>query len=264
MAEPLSCPVCDQDVIQTAKFCPRCGVALGPSGTAEMLTGRPSPETRELLAGLPDDPHTRIHEAQRRPFGAHPAPLLGGLALASLVIAIVLIAAGVWVVAVIALGLGLGAIALFIPAIRHDPTAPTARASRRAAAQATATAGLVAVTARTWARAAVSLLEIKRRRVRLRRRLHRQMGPLGEAVYRGEDERAEVLKASAARLEQELGDADRQASAVVSRARERTGREKATVQPTQELPADPVEAGARSPRLARRGGSQIGARDRMR
>jgi hypothetical protein len=108
-------------------------------------------------------------------------------------------------------------------------------------------ARFVAVAARAWAVAAVALLGIKQQRLRVRRELHSQLTPLGEAVHRGDQARVEQLKTQAEQLEQQLTTIDRNGSTVVEHARETVEREKASSQATQALPSikDERESGGR-------------------
>jgi hypothetical protein len=248
MAETISCPTCRGDLPAGSRFCPQCGAPLGESGTAEtqpetvdMFIRRPSADTRELLASQDTRPRASIHESHRRPFGAPPPAFLGALSLAALLLVLILLLTGSWIGAVIALGAFIGLITLFIPAVRHHPDSQAARVTRRGVSNATNSARFAAVATRAWARAGISLLNIKQRRLRLKRELHSQLTPLGKAVHQGDRARAEDLKARADELEQQLQEIDANASAIVEGAREAVEREKATSQATQTLPATETE-----------------------
>lgn len=206
-----------------------------------MFTHRPSEDTREWLAEERDRPAMSLHEAQRRPLGAPPAALLGAITIAALVAAILLAASGAWIGAVIALGVSLGACALLPSAIRHDPDSPGTHLARRSATRANSTARFVAVAARAWARAAVSLLRIKQQRIRVRHELRRQLAPLGEAVHQGDQSRADEIKAQAEVLERKLTESDGHASRAIEEAREIVERERATTQSTEALSRDEVD-----------------------
>lgn len=240
MGEVMKCPACAGDLPEGSRFCPGCGAALAEEGTVEMFTHRPSGDTRELLAEQSARPAMSVHEAHRRPLGAPPAALLGAITLGALLVAIILIATGAWIGAVIALGVFLGACTLFLSAIRHDPNSTAALLTRRSTARARTTARFVAVAARAWARAGMSLLHIMQQRVRLRHELRRQLSPLGAAVHEGDQTRAAEIKAHAEELERKLAESDRQASSAIEQAREIVEREKATAQPTQTLRQDDI------------------------
>ena len=209
--------------------------------TVDMFTRQPSAHTRELLASQNPRPRASIHESHRRPLGAPPPAFLGALSLAALLLVLILLITGSWIGAIIALGAFIGLITLFIPAVRHDPNSQAARVTRRSVSNATNSARFAAVAARAWTHAGISLLHVKQRRLRLKRELHSQLAPLGQAVHRGDQARAEDLKARADELEQQLQDIDGNALAIVEGAREVVEREKATSQPTQTLPARGTE-----------------------
>lgn len=206
------------------------------SKTQDMLAHEPSKETREFLARRPVEQRTTIHRAHRRPFGLDPDALLAAMSMAALVLAIVLFAAGIWIGGVIILATALTSGALLVGAVRHEPTSRTSRGARRALTGAAGFAGFAVEAGWTWGRTLVSLAGITRQRNRLRRELQGQLAPLGEAAYREDHEQTERLKAQAARLDQAVGEADRQAAAVLQRTREKLRSERATVQPTETLP----------------------------
>jgi hypothetical protein len=208
-----------------------------------MLTRRPSSDTRELLESELTQPRRSIHEAYRRPLGAQPPTFLGALSLVALILGLILLITGPLISAIIALGVFLGLITLFIPAARHDPHSPVARITRRSVNSVTRIARFAGVAARAWAQATVSLLRIKQRRLRIKRELHNQLTPLGDAVHRGDEARVQQLKAQADKLEQQLNEIDSSASAVVEGARRAVDREKASSQSTQALPAIEAETG---------------------
>lgn len=207
-----------------------------------MLTHRPSEDTLEHLAEEGARPAMSFHDAQRRPLGAPPAAVLGAITIAALVAAMLLAASGAWIGAVIALGVSLGACTLLPAAIRHDPDLPGTHVARRSATRAKSTAWFVAIAARAWTRAAVSLLHIKQRRVRVRRELRQQLAPLGDAVHQGDQARADEIKAHVEVLERKLAESEGHASSAIEQAREIVERERATTQPTRALPRDEIDA----------------------
>jgi septal ring factor EnvC (AmiA/AmiB activator) len=89
------------------------------------------------------------------------------------------------------------------------------------------------------------VVRFRQRRYRLRWRLRRQLEPLGEAAYRGDEDRVEVLKAQARRMEEALRQAERETAAAVQAARAEVERERAFSDPTRSLPVqDPPDAAA--------------------
>ena len=214
---------------------------MAESGTAEMFTRRPSSDTRELLESELAPRHS-IHEAHRRPLGAQPPAFVGALGLVALILGLILLVTGPLISAVIALAVFVGLIGLFIPAVRHDPQSQIAQTTRRCVNRIMTIARFTAVATRAWAGATVSLVRVKQRRLRVKRELHSRLGPLGEAVHRGDEAHVQQLKAQADQLEQQLKEIDSDASAIVEGAREAVEREKASSQPTQALPVTETEA----------------------
>ena len=235
MADTIRCSACDGKAPRGSRFCPHCGVSISNEGTVEMLSRRPSAAAVRPLrpAAQRRRPRINVDHADRQPLGAPPAGLLLALTAAALIAAGILIVAGAWIGVVISLGVFLAALSMLSSAIRQDPATPAARMRRRTATNTTGTARFAAVSARAWARAVASLVAIKQRRLRLRRELHRQLTPLGEADHQGDEERAEQLKAHAQELERELDESGRQAEAVISGAKAVVGREKSAVERTQ-------------------------------
>jgi hypothetical protein len=176
-----------------------------------------------------------VYQVHRRPLGIHPVPLLGGVGSVALFAAIILFASGSSVGGLIVLSLSYVLLMFFFSAVKREPDTQTARFARTVVDRVRSLLTLAAVTAGAWSRAGLGLLRIRRRRLRLRSELQDRLKPLGEAVYRGDHQLAEVLKEQAAELERKLGETELEASAVRGAARKEIDREHATVQPTQAL-----------------------------
>jgi ABC-type Fe3+/spermidine/putrescine transport system ATPase subunit len=67
------------------------------------------------------------------------------------------------------------------------------------------------------------------------------MAPLGEAVHRGDQPRADALARRALKLERELELLDGEASRLTAEAREDIANERATIQPTRSFMSVPAE-----------------------
>ena len=194
-------------------------------------------ETEDMIParGLQSPP--TIHHVNRRPLGIGPVPLLGGGLLALALVSIVLLAVGSWIVGVILLACSVALLALLLVAVEREPDDPAARLAIGAADRARSQTRLVGIAARAWSRAGVSLLRVSQRRYRLRWQLRRQLQPLGEAAYEGDEARINRLRLQALKLEAALHEADREGSEVVDAARVEVERERAPNQATQTLPA---------------------------
>lgn len=178
---------------------------------------------------------TTIHRAHRRPLGLGPTSLLAALAVVAFVLAIVLFALGYWAAAIVCLALSAAEVGLLLVAIRHEPDASSARVAVSAAGRADGIARVAIVMVRAWSRAGAQLARLWHRRQRLRLQLRRRLAPLGEAVYRDEDTRAEQLKIEALQLDEALKRTDRQASEAIAAARREIDQERVPVQSTQRL-----------------------------
>jgi hypothetical protein len=177
-----------------------------------------------------------VHRSTRRPLGIHPVPLLAAAGGLALVLAVVLLAAGALIGGLLGLAVALAALGLFAGGVRREPDAPAADHTLRAAGRVRALAWLAAVTGRASAGASWELLRIRRRQHALRRELKATLAPLGEAVHRGDDERADALKLTAAALEQQLDETKRAASEVIAATRRELERQRTGIEPTEALP----------------------------
>jgi len=184
------------------------------------------PDSAVASSPAPPEAPATVHQAHRRPLGVHPVPLLGGLGVLALLVAVVLLA-GPSVVGGLVLGvLAIALLTLFLAGVRREPDAIDRSRSL---------ARLGAVTIRALGRAAVDLLRIRRRQHRLRGQLRGRLQPLGEAVYRDDQRRAEALKQQAAQLEEELRETQLEASGVIASTKHEIERERAMAAPTQRL-----------------------------
>ena len=200
-------------------------------------------KTRELLPGGPIDvgPTDRefaptIHRVYRRPLGAGPAPLLGGLSAIALLAGLVLLFTGSVIAGLIVLALTLALTAMFRAATRHEPDSQAARLTAVAEDRARSRTRLAAATGRAWSRAAPELVRIRMRQQRLHRDLEAKLQPLGEAVHRGDQGRVQELSAQATALENAIRKAEREALLVREELEHGVERERATSTPTEALP----------------------------
>lgn len=187
-----------------------------------------------------------VHRVERRPFGVAPIPLLGGLALATLVLAIVLSAAVGWVAGICLLLVAAGLFSLFVAALRRQPEAREAQLLSGLVVKARDKGGFLVSGLRTWSRAGRQVASLRWRRLRLRRELRRRLTPLGEAVHHSDAARVDELKAELVSLQRQLDEATRHESAVLTAAQSKLERERGPVQSTEIFPPaqDPSPAHA--------------------
>lgn len=227
------CPSCTTRIPAEAQFCPSCGTRLATDETLEMNAGPVVPESSHRARRALGESRSAIHVSHRQPFGIHPVPLLGALGGGALFVAVILLASGSLAAGLVILAIALVCLVLFSGGIRREPEAPGASPALRATTRVRALAGLAAVTARACARAGLDLMRIHRRRALLRTQLKANLAPLGEAVHRDDQTRAHALKQHAAELEQELGQTERDAAAVVDAARRQIELERTAGEPTE-------------------------------
>lgn len=200
-------------------------------------------DTEQLLPEREVQFPTTVHWAHRRPFGLGPGTLLAGLAAVTFVCAIVMFAGGSWAAGVVLLAASATEVCLFFVAVKREPRSPSARATRRAARRTESLVKLITVTTGASTRTGVELARLWHRRRRLRVQFRRRLGPLGEAVYRDDQERAAQLKAQAHQLDRELGETDRRADEAIASMRQEIERERVTTHSTQRLPTSEPNGG---------------------
>jgi hypothetical protein len=214
------------------------------SGDQGGVHGSAAPDVNPSRDGITEDmlPEREVrfaptvHHVHRRPFGLSPAPLLAGLAAGSIVIALLLIVLGSWVAGVVFLAISGVAVSFLAIAARREPDEHASRIAINAAGRADGWARLTAVAVRASARAGLELGRLWVRRRRLRFELRRQLAPLGEAVHRDDQDRAEQLKARADELNRAIQETDRRSSEAIAALRNLLGRERAVSHSTERLP----------------------------
>lgn len=186
-----------------------------------------------------------LHRSHRRPLGAHPVPLLGGVGGVALLLAIILLADGAIIAGLVVLMLAVPLLGLFVGGVMREPSAPAARSSLQLAHRLRSLTGLFAVSVRAESRAGIGLARVRSHQRQLRRELSAMMAPLGEAVHRGDQLQADALKRRTAELERQIESLEAEASRLSATAREEMARERATAQPTRTLASAPAEPGRR-------------------
>ena len=222
--QPANCASCGAWLPADAKFCPACGATTGADATVRAEV--PAHETSAA-------PVT-VNRAEPRWFGIAPATIVFALAALALVAGIVLLVIDALVGGLLLLGLSLLLFAAFLEVARRKPDAPVAERAAGAADSARSRVGVAAHTLRMRSNAR---REIKRRRsqsLQLQGERDRLVRSLGEAAYRGEDERPlreqiEAIEARQAALRAEAAEIARHAEQEVERA-------SLSVQPTEVRP----------------------------
>lgn len=240
---PAPCTRCASPLPSEARFCPQCGEQVLTDETMELP---PNPDLdrvraaeQELPAQLGGRPRASVHRIERRPLGVAPVPLLGGLAVTALILAIVLWSSVGSIPGVGLLIVSLALFGLFLAGVRRQPESPISQALSRLAVRATGLISFLISIFGTWTRTGREVASLRARRLRLKRELQRRLTPLGEAVHQSDAARVEELKAELAELQHRLEEASRQESAVLQAAHSRVEQERAPVQPTEVFAAVP-------------------------
>ena len=191
----------------------------------------------ELPAEEPAGVPATVYRIEPRLFGFASPLLLGALACAALVLAIVLLAAGYLAVGTVVFGLAVVLAGLFVVTASRDPRSALGRTILSTSANMRAQARLAGVSLSAWSAAGREVVRLRRERWLLESELRRRLAQLGEAVHRDEDERAAELKAEAHALSAELDRRDRELSAALRSAHRRVDGERLASQRTGVFPA---------------------------
>jgi hypothetical protein len=203
--QPGNCASCGAPLPADAKYCHSCGAAVAA-------------ETR----------------AAPRWFGVAPATLLLAIAVVALGAATALLVAGSLVPGLLLLGVALLLLAAFLEVARRKPDAPVAQKAAGAADSFKARAGFTAQALRTRSSARRAIKSRRAQALQLQGERDRLMRSLGEAAYRGEDESA--VREQIAGVEARQGALQTEAEEIARRADEEVERASRAVQPTEVRP----------------------------
>jgi hypothetical protein len=198
--------------LETLVLCPRCGEALADEASAGPAT-RPRPPR-------PPRPGRRQPSADSQ----ITLPLSGLLGALAVAVAAGLLMGGQWIAALLLVAL---AAALFAHASDRIPSSGPARARiARRIAGVGAGARLARVSVQAWLQGVRELLRARRRQQQLCSERREQVASLGEAVLRGDYERAASLKAASRALGAEMQEREQEAAEAMKHARERIDHER--------------------------------------
>jgi hypothetical protein len=223
-SEPDACPSCGAESPAGTRFCPHCGARLD---------GDESSEAPVSAATTPLD--VTFGRTARHTFGLAPPEALLALAAVTLVIAVALFALGHWIFAGLSLMTAVVFARFFVWTSRRLPGKRVAQLAVAASDAASGHAGFARVSISSWWSANWALL---RQRTLQRRIAYEQRGlinALGEAVFRGDNERAEQLKAKARACGERIAEHERELALAIAAARERVSRERVAIQQTERL-----------------------------
>ena len=219
-----SCTNCGARLPKDSRFCPECGVRVAAGDNPTAVEEIPPEETGTVP----------VHTVAAEPHyvGIAPPLALFALAVASLVLAIVLLVSGNMIIGALLLVAAGVFLALFVAASRRLPDNAVARVSRRAGRRLRDRTG--------FAVEAVSVHSSTRREVfRLRHEVAELVASrreaaraLGEAVYGGAEEDAETARNRMSELDREIAEKENEMTRVTAAANERLQQAQLQVQST--------------------------------
>jgi hypothetical protein len=234
-----SCSNCDAELPKTSRYCPQCGHPATAGETKVMEL--PPHETGRVAV--------EYAQVEPRYYGVTPTTLVLVLAGSALTLAAVLFALGHWPFGLIALGFSVLLVLVFLEAARRKPDGAIARSTADALDGFRARAGVAAGSLATRGRAARRLLVLRRELQRMGVLQARLLFELGDAVYRGDDQRTERARGQLLELDELAALRKAEMEEVVAQTQERLKRRRLEVQPTEmvELPEQPGQPGKESP-----------------
>jgi hypothetical protein len=158
-------------------------------------------------------------------FGVTPTMTAFALAVAAVAVAVLLLVLGYLLAGLLVLAAAVLLALLFVAGTLRKPGGTAGRARE------TARAGMTSLAVRTSARREHGRLLHEREE--LRRRRAGIVGSLGEAVYRGDEEATQALRAELDELDRVAADKEAHMQAVAVQARERIDQVRLEVQPTE-------------------------------
>lgn len=215
------CQTCGAKLSSSARFCSECGTAVASGDTAVQAV--PPPE---------DGPTpVEQHVSERHYFGVPPAGVLLVLGVAGVIVAIALVATGLWPWGLIALGVALFLLTGFVSAERNSPGEDGRGA--RAFSMVRSRAGVAKETIAAHSGARIELARLRRDASGLARQRSERARELGEAVYAKNTTATKELKERMKEIDDELTAKEAQMAKVTMDAQERVGKAKLQAQPTQ-------------------------------
>ncbi len=187
--------------------------------------------------------------AEPRYYGVIPVTLVLVLAVATLTLAVVLLATGHWPLGLILLGLGLLFGLVFVEAARRRPEGVVARSTAEALDGFRARAGVAADSLATRGRAARRLISLRRELQKMAQLRERLLFEFGHAVYRGDEQGTKTAREQVKELDELAAQRESEMQSVVAQAQERIQQRRLEIQPTEmvELPDEPLRPGEGDP-----------------
>jgi hypothetical protein len=179
--------------------------------------------------------------SEPRLFGVTPPMAVFALGIATLAVAVLLLATERWLSGALTLAAALLLLAAFAEVVRRKPSGPVARASAGALGRIRARAGYFVDAYATRSRARRELARVRRELVDLDVERERSLLTLGAAVYRDDREGTKRLRNELAELDAKVEQKETEMATIAAEARERLESARLEVQPTEmvEVPEPP-------------------------
>lgn len=219
-----NCANCGARLPRDTRFCPECGVRTAAGSDATAVEELPPDETGQV-------PVHKVAAAPRY-FGVAPPLALLALAIAALVAAIVVFVGGNALAGALLLAAAVLFSALFVAAARRPPETAVARLTRLALARTRDRAGFAVEAVSVHSNARRELFRLRHELSELVAERGEAARALGEAVYGGADDQAEVARNRMSEIDEALADKERKMTTVAATANERIERAQLQVQPT--------------------------------
>jgi membrane protein implicated in regulation of membrane protease activity len=208
-----SCANCGAALPPGAAYCPQCGNRVEAGDTAVLPI--PPAETGPVPV---ETSHVHL-------FGVTPTMTAFALAVAALAVSVLLLVLGYLLAGLLVLAAAALLALLFVAGSLRKPGGTAGRARE------TARAGMTSLSVRASARREHGRL--LREREELRTRRERLVRSLGDAVYRGDEQATQALRAELDELDRVAADKEAHMEAVAVQARERIDQARFEVQPTE-------------------------------
>jgi zinc-ribbon domain len=229
---PASCPNCGARLPKSARFCPDCGTRVDAGENETAVQALPDNETGPVPVELAT--------AAPRFFGVTPPETVLALAVASLAVAIVLLAVGHPVVGGALLAVPVVLALLFVSLARRFPDTAAVRLASGAVKGVGARGGAVVETLTVQSSARLELARLRRELSRLVAQRAEAARAFGEAVYAEDEGATESARRALAEVDGLISAKEGEMEQTAAGAMERIQRAQLQVQPTLIETPEPV------------------------
>jgi hypothetical protein len=211
--EPRSCPACGSANAAVANFCANCGHRLAEETEGSVAYTTAPPRLFGVLSPI--------------------ATFVLGCVL--LLGALVVFAAGSWILGILFSAIAVAVLVLFFGAAERDPSSSIARAALTARNRLRDWAGFATGSAGAWTKAGRDVFRIKREVWSLRSERDRAQLALGDAAYREDESATASLRVRMQEIDAAISSRERERADALAHARRRVADERVAGQPTEQL-----------------------------